>query len=53
MLNQPFNNRLKIRLDKEKFFFKMLILCQYPALFLQPLKDILPPKTSNLVYESL
>jgi len=29
----------------ENFFLKMLVLCQYPALFLQPLKDIFPHQT--------
>ena len=41
------NNRLKIKLDKEKFFLKMLILCEHTDLFLQPKKDILPIKHPN------
>jgi hypothetical protein len=39
-----FNNRLKSTLRLQKFFFPMLIYCQYPALLLQAAKEIFTQK---------
>jgi hypothetical protein len=51
---QLFNKPLKIKLDKGKIFFKMLILCQYPTLLLQPIEDKFPkPNTRYQEYESI
>lgn len=48
-----YNNPLKIKLDKEKIFFGMLIFCEHTYLFLHPDKGFFPTIIPNKLYESL